>query len=113
MSRKTKRSIVDFLCALVISVAVFACVSLVTQADFFSSAVKWDGKKGTLEIFDMKISPDKKILETADSVFSVNDVFTFDGFSRFAKDAGLWMVDYVSDAGNMMYTAVKGVVGGQ
>lgn len=113
MSGKTKRGIVDFLCAFTISVAVFACVSLVTQADFFSSAVKWDKKSGTLEIFDMKLSPDKKVVENADRIFSVNDVFVFDGFSQLVKDAGLWTFGYVSDAGNMMYTAVKGVVGGQ
>lgn len=113
MSEKTKRGIVDFLCALVISAAVFACVSLVTQADFFSSAVKWDKETGTLEVFDMRLTPDKRIVEKLDKVFSVNDKFAFDGFSRLLKDAGLWIFEYASDAGNMLYTAVKGVVGGQ
>lgn len=113
MNGKTKKGIVDFLCAVVITVAVFACVSLVTQADFFSSAVKWNEESGTLEIFDMKISPDKRILENMDRVFSVNDLFTFNGFSQLAEDTGMWMLGYMSDAGSMIYTAVKGVVGGQ
>lgn len=109
----TKRKIIDFLCAFVISAAVFACISLVTQADIFSSAVKWDEKTGTLEIFDMKISPGKDVVKDIDRIFSVNDVFTFKGFSRLAKKTGEWAFGYVSDAGTIMYTAVKRVVGGQ
>lgn len=112
MNGKTKRGIVDFFCAFVISTAVFACVSLVTQADFFSSAVKWDEQSDTLEIFDVKISADRNALEKADVIFSVNDALFFDGFSDLAKNAGKWLFGYISDAGNMMYVAVKGVVGG-
>lgn len=106
-----KRKLADMLCAFCIAAAVFTCVMLISQADFFSSAVKWNKEDATLEIFDMKFVASKSVIAKVMKLVSFNDFILFDGFSDAAAAALRMLTDYISDVFRLFYTVIKGITG--
>lgn len=101
----------DFFAAFLIGTSVLFCIALVSQADFFEHALKWDGEEYSLEIFDSTFVLDRDIPKKLDALVSVNDMLFFDGFSSCIKKTAECTFDYVKDLLSIAFTAVKEVTG--
>lgn len=105
------RKIGDFAAAFVITAGLLMCIALVSQADFFEQAVKWNREEYSLRVFDSVFVFDKDVPEKMEALLSVNDIFTFKGFAALIERTALWLLDYVNDILSIVFTAAKEVTG--
>ncbi len=108
-----RRSVLDFVCAVVIVSVVVFSIAVVTNGAFFENAIVWNGRDNSLVLFGTEFAVNENFFLKTQKLLEFNDLFFGKGFSTAVTTVVSESLHYLGDVFTVMITLARRAVGAE